>query len=158
MMKKLKILGAALFATVIGMGIFAFGTIEDAPQKVRKAFAKKFPNIKKVKWEKESDTEWEGEFKMKGIEYSANYLQDGTWQETEHEIKKKSIPANIKTTLQTEFSDYEIEEAEISETKDGSVYEFELEMGEEELEVVIDTNGRVLKKEILKETNKEDTK
>lgn len=157
-MKKLKILGAALFATVIGMGIFAFGTIEDAPQKVRKAFAKKFPNIKKVKWEKESDTEWEGEFKMKGIEYSANYLQDGTWQETEHEIKKKSIPANIKTTLQTEFSDYEIEEAEISETKDGSVYEFELEMGEEELEVVIDTNGRVLKKEILKETNKEDTK
>tara|TARA_Y100000780_G_C13696045_1_gene422779 strand:+ start:76064 stop:76537 length:474 start_codon:yes stop_codon:yes gene_type:complete len=157
-MKKLKILGAALFATVIGMGIFAFGTIDDAPQKVRKAFAKKFPNIKKVKWEKESDTEWEGEFKMKGIEYSANYLQDGTWQETEHEIKKKSIPANIKTTLQTEFSDYEIEEAEISETKDGSVYEFELEMGEEELEVVIDTNGRVLKKEILKETNKEDTK
>ena len=158
MMKKLKILGAALFATVIGMGIFAFGTIDDAPQKVRKAFAKKFPNIKKVKWEKESDTEWEGEFKMKGIEYSANYLQDGTWQETEHEIKKKSIPANIKTTLKTEFSDYEIEEAEISETKDGSVYEFELEMGEEELEVVIDTNGRVLKKEILKETNKEDTK
>lgn len=158
MMKKLKILGVALFATVIGMGIFAFGTIDDAPQKVRKAFAKKFPNIKKVKWEKESDTEWEGEFKMKGIEYSANFLQDGTWQETEHEIKKKSIPANIKTTLQTEFSDYEIEEAEISETKDGSVYEFELEMGEEELEVVIDTNGRVLKKEILKETNKEDTK
>ena len=155
-MKKLKILGAALFATVIGMGIFAFGTIDDAPQKVRKAFAKKFPNIKKVKWEKESDTEWEGEFKMKGIEYSANYLQDGTWQETEHEIKKKSIPASIKTTLETEFSGYEIEEAEISETKDGSVYEFELEKGEEELEVVIDNNGKVIKKEILKETGKED--
>ena len=156
MMKKLKILGAVLFATAIGTGIFAFGTIEDAPQKVREAFAKKFPNVKKVKWEKESDTEWEGEFKMKGTEYSAIFLQDGTWQETEHEIKKKSIPASIKTTLETEFSGYEIEEAEISETKDGSVYEFELEKGEEELEVVIDNNGKVIKKEILKETGKED--
>ena len=155
-MKKLKTLGAVLLAIAIGAGIFAFSTIEDAPQKVREAFAKKFPNVKKVKWEKESDTEWEGEFKMKGTEYSANFLQDGTWQETEHEIKKKSIPVIIKTTLETEFSDYEIEEAEISETLQGSVYEFELEMGEEELEVVIDKNGKVLKKEILREIGKKD--
>lgn len=150
-MKKLRILGAVLFAAAIGSGIYAFGSVEDVPTKVKEAFAKKFPAVKKVKWEKESDTEWEGEFKMKGKEFSANFLEDGTWQETEHEIKKKAIPANVKTTLDTEFSGYKIEEAELSETQEGSVYEFELEMGEEELEVVIDTDGKVVSKKIMSE-------
>ena len=145
-MKKIKILGAVLFAAAIGSGIYAFNTGEDAPQKVKEAFAKKFPTVKKVKWEKESNSEWEGEFKMKGTEYSANFLEDGTWQETEHEIKKKSIPANVKTTLDAQFSGYQIEEAELSETQEGAVYEFELEKGEEELEVAIDMNGKVVTK------------
>ncbi|MBT2161282.1 PepSY-like domain-containing protein [Zobellia barbeyronii] len=147
-MKKIKVLGAVLIAAVIGSGLYSFSTTEDVPQKVKDAFAKKFPAVKKVKWEKESDTEWEGEFKMKGTDFSANFLEDGTWQETEHEIKKKAIPANVKTTLDTEFLGYKIEEVEISETQEGSVYEFELEMGEEELEIVIDTNGKVVNKKI----------
>ena len=51
-----------------------------------------------------------------------------------NEIKRKAIPANIKTTLETKFSGYKVEEAAILETASGSVYEFELEKGEEELE------------------------
>lgn len=155
-MKKLKILGVVLFAIAIGSGIYAFGTGEDAPQQVKDAFAKKFPSVKKVKWEKENDTEWEGEFKMKGTEYTANFLEDGTWQETEHEIKRKAIPANVKTTLDTEFSGYKIEEAELSETQEGSVYEIELEKGEEELEVAIDTNGKVVNKKMKTEDEEDE--
>ncbi len=155
-MKKIKILGALLFAATIGSGIYAFGTNEDAPQKVKEAFAQKFPAVKKVKWEKESDTEWEGKFKIKGTEYSANFLEDGTWQETEHEIKKSVIPANVKTTLNTEFSGYEIEEAELSETTQGSLYEFELEKGDEEMEVALNMNGKVIKKVMSKDNGKED--
>lgn len=145
-MRKIKILGAVLFAAVIGSGIYAFGTNIDAPIKVKEAFAKKFPKVKKVKWEKESNSEWEGEFKIKGMEYSANFLEDGTWKETEHEIKRNAIPMNIKTTLDTEFSGYEIEEAEISETQEGTVYEFELENGELNTEISIDINGKVISK------------
>ena len=150
-MKKLKFLVAVVLAAAIGTGIYAFGPGEDAPQKVKEAFSKKIPTVKKVKWEKESNSEWEGEFRMKGTEYSSNFLEDGTWQETEHEIKKKSIPANVKTTLATEFSAYEIEEAELSETTEGSVCEFELEKGEEEIEVVIDTYGKVVSKKMKAE-------
>ena len=145
-MKKIKILGAVLFSAVIGSGIYAFDTNKDVPIRVKEAFAKKFPNIKKVKWEKESDSEWEGEFKIKGMEYSANFLEDGTWKETEHEIKRNAIPSNIKTILDTEFSDYKIEEAEISETQNGSVYEFELEKGELNTEITIDLKGNVISK------------
>lgn len=145
-MRKIKILGAVLFTAVIGSGIYAFGTNIDAPIKVNEAFAKKFPKVKKVKWEKESNSEWEGEFKIKGMEYSANFLEDGTWKETEHEIKRNAIPMNIKTTLDTEFSGYKIEEAEISETQEGTVYEFELEKGELNTEISIDINGKVISK------------
>ena len=87
MMKKLKILGAALFATVIGMGIFAFGTIDDAPQKVRKAFAKKFPNIKKVKWEKESDLET----------YRNTELFKGVWATTKPMFASKAGAWSVDT-------------------------------------------------------------
>ncbi len=148
-MKKVKILG--FLALLMSTGIYAFGPGDDAPKKVKEAFAKKFPTVKKVKWDKENDTEWEAEFKMKGTEYSANFMEDGTWKETEHEIKKNAIPANIKTALDTEFAGYKIEEAEISETSEGSVYEFELEKGEQAMEVAIDTNGEVVKKGMMEE-------
>lgn len=88
---------------------------------------------------------------MNGVEYSANFLTDGTWEETEHEIKKNHIPENVKNTLDTAFKGYEIEEAEISETTEGSVYEFELEKGEEAWEVTIDLNGKLVKKEVLED-------
>ena len=155
-MKKLKMLGAVFFAAAIGSGIYAFGNSDIAPQKVKEAFAKKFPTVKKVKWDKENETEWEAEFKMKGTEYSANFLEDGTWQETEHEINKNAIPTNIKKVLDNQFSGYKIEESEISETVKGSLYEFEIEKGEENLEVAIDNNGKVVKKEVLKEKERKD--
>lgn len=150
-MKKLKILGSLGLAMIMGTTLLAFKTSDNAPKKVKEAFAKKFPKTKKVRWHKESDAEWEADFKMNNTEYSANFLEDGTWHETEHEIKKTEIPLEIKNTLTKEFLDYKIEEAEISETNTGSVYEFELEKGKEMIEVTIATNGNIVKKEIVKE-------
>ena len=45
--------------------------------------------------------------------------------------------------------------SEISETKDGKIYEFSLEKDKTEMELAIDANGVVLKKEQIKE-EKED--
>ena len=152
-MKSMKvILGAFLACTMFA---FASGLSNDVPQKVKEAFAKKFPTAKKVKWDKESETEWEAEFKMNKTEYSANFMADGTWKETEHEIDEKEIPAIVKKALSTNFPGYETEEVEISETAQGMVYEFEIEKGETEMEVAIDASGKVVKQEVKKE-DKED--
>lgn len=124
---------------------------EVAPKQVADAFTKKFPTATDVEWEKENEKEWETEFKMNKTEYSANFLSDGTWQETEHEIKEKEVPQNIMASLKKAFPDYEIEEAEISETPKGIVYEFAIEKGEMEMEVAIDTNGKVIKQEVKTE-------
>ena len=143
-MKRIKYLGAIIIALAIGTGIYAFGFDQDAPKMVKEAFVQKFPEVKKVKWEKENETEWEGEFKRNGLEYSANFLEDGTWVETEYEINKKNVPANIQKTLDSEYPGYTIEAAEISETVHAKVYEFEIENGETELEVVIDLKGKII--------------
>lgn len=152
-MKTLKIISGVFLVTAL----FAFATGGGkAPQKVKEAFAKKFPTAKKVKWEKENGTEWEAEFKMNSVEYSANFLEDGTWKETEHEIEEKDIPQNVKASLASSFPGYEMEEAEISESENGTVYEFEIEKGETEMEVAIDASGKIVKQEVKKDKDKED--
>ena len=125
------------------------------PNKVKTAFSQKFPDAKKVKWDKENDQEWEAEFKMKGQEYSANFGVDGNWKETEYEIKKSEIPAAIKTTLDNEFAGYKVEIAEVSETAEGKVFEFKLEKDEADAEVAIAPDGKVIKKEEKKENDEE---
>lgn len=148
-MKLMKVLTAFVF----GFGMFAF-TInngQDVPQKVKDAFTKMFPNAKSVKWDKENATEWEAEFKMDKVAYSANFLEDGIWKETEHEINKKDLPQNVKSAFLKAFKGYDIEEIGLSETPKRTVYEFDIEKGETEMEVAIDLTGKVVKKEMKKE-------
>ncbi|SHG47058.1 Putative beta-lactamase-inhibitor-like, PepSY-like [Salegentibacter echinorum] len=154
MKKVILILGMVFMATTT----FACVNMaqDKVPKAVKKAFANKFPTAKKVHWDKESDKEWEAEFRMKKMKYSANFLTDGTWQETEHEIDKKDIPQAVSNTLKKSFSRYDVEESEISETKDGMVYEFEIEKGEETLEVAISSSGKVVKKETSEEDEDND--
>jgi uncharacterized membrane protein YkoI len=129
---------------------------QDAPAKVKDAFNKKFPQAKSISWDKENATEWEAEFKMNGKEYSANFGTDGTWKETEYEISEKELPAAVKNTLTKEFKGYEVEGAEITETSTIKAYEVEIEKGETTMEVIIDENGKVLKKKVETEDEDED--
>ena len=155
-MKSKKFIIGLSLAALFGTGLFAYAGDGSVPTRVKEAFAKKFPQAKKVKWDKESDSEWEAEFKMDGVEYSANFLEDGTWKETEHEIKTGEIPDMVQAMLHTEFKGYEIEEAEISETSDGLTYEFEMEKGEKDLEVRIDARGKVIEKKSIDEKERRD--
>jgi len=149
----MKTLIASISIAFVAAGIVSFTTPQtnEIPKPVKTAFAKKFPSVKKVDWEKGSDSEWEAEFKMNKTEYSANFASDGKWLETEHEISKKEIPQKIKSALDSEFNTYKIEEAEISETAAGSVYEFELEKAEKTLEVAFNLDGKKLKEELIEE-------
>ncbi|MDX1828373.1 MAG: PepSY-like domain-containing protein [Lutibacter sp.] len=125
------------------------------PAKVKAAFYQKFPNAKKTAWDKENATEWEVEFKLNGEEYSANYTSEGIWKETEHEISKSKLPDAVKSTLDNEFKEFDIDESEVSETAKGVVYEFALENDIKNLEVAISPEGKVIKKEV-KKNNDED--
>ncbi len=134
------------FLVALALGFTFTACAQKAPESVTSNFSKKYPTAKSVKWEKENDKEWEAEFKMDGMEYSANFSNDGTWLETEKEMKEKDLPEAVKNILNSTFKGYEVEEVEWVETSEYSGYEMELEKGKETLEVVISKEGNVLKK------------
>lgn len=132
-------------------GFLACAQNNKTPKQVLNGFSKKFPTAKSVKWDKENETEWEAEFKMDGIKYSANFDTDGNWKETEHKVKASEVPKEIKTALTTAFPDSKIESIEASNTKSGRFYEFMIEKGETDMEIVIDSKGNIVKKEVKDE-------
>lgn len=142
-----------MFSLLVGFALVSCAQESESktPTAVEDAFKAKFPSAKSVKWAKENATEWEVEFKMNGVNYSANFSNEGTWKETEHAVKIGTLPEPIKTALSELFSGYKVEEAEMVETPDFSGYEVEIEKGEQSLEVVFDNAGKVLKKKIKQE-------
>ncbi len=151
-MKNLILIPASVLLVA---GACAQKNDQTAPDKVREAFTAKFQDVKQVEWSKESETEWEAEFKKEGVEYSAVFDETGNWIETEHEVKAKDLPAAVSATLTQQFADYKIEAAEIAEKGDGISYEVEIEKGEVAMEVVLREDGSVVSKEEIKEDNED---
>lgn len=128
----------------------------EVPSVVKESFAKRFPKAKEVKWTKESATEFEAEFESGEMEQSANFDQTGKWLVTETEIKKLDLPEAVLVTITKEFPGYKVEEAEKGETFDkGIFYEAELEKGKLKYEVQFSADGKILKKEEIKEKNRD---
>lgn len=157
-MKTLSLI--LMIASLLALNSCCTGS-KNVPNNVKTTFLEKFPDVKKVVWEQEDKNEWEAEFTMNGKDYSANFNVDGSLVETEYEINLDEIPESVQNTLDSEFAEFEIEEAEYIERPEGVFYEFEIEkedidQEEVEMEVFIDSNGMVVKKEILKDEDDED--
>ena len=129
----------------------------EAPTAVKTSFEELFPTATDVKWSKESDTEFEAEFKVGDVQKSSNFDSTGKWLVTETEIKISDLPASVQSAINNEFSGYSIEEAEAVETAEaGMFFEVALEKGESSLEVQISADGQVLKKEEKEEAESDE--
>ena len=73
------------------------------PEVVKTAFSNKFPAASEIKWEKESKTELEANFKMNNTDVSANFKLDGTWVETETTIPASELPAAVSNAVNTKY-------------------------------------------------------
>lgn len=100
------------------------------PAAVQKAFTTKFPTATKVSWGKEGAKEWEAEFTFEGNKISANFVEDGTWLETERKIKVADLPKPVAAAVKSKYHDWTITEADKTETsKHGLIYEVDLKKG-----------------------------
>ena len=141
-----------IFVMVLSTMTFtACGQNKDVPTKVKKAFEQKAPNAKDVEWEYDSEESlWEVEYEIGKDEFTSAFDDSGNWVETEKEIKFSELPEPVKTTLKSDFSDYEVEEVEFIETPDGKFYEVEVELEKDdkevEFELLISPDGKVVKK------------
>lgn len=116
------------------------------PKAVSDAFTKKFPTAKKVSWGKESPKEWEAEFTLNGEKISANFGQDGTWLETEQEIKSASLPTAVLSNVKMKYATWKIAEADKTETaKHGTIYEVDLKKGMKSKSLAFKEDGTAVK-------------
>lgn len=116
------------------------------PKAVSEAFMKKFPTALKVSWGKESPKEWEAEFTLNGEKISANFSLDGTWIETEKEIKATDLPEAVLSNVKIKFVNWKIAEADKTETaKHGTIYEVDLKNGLKRKSLAFKADGTEVK-------------
>lgn len=154
-MKKLSILFVCL---VFVIGVSALNQKDDKiPAAAKAGFATKFPTAQKLKWSIEKPGEFEAEFTLNKVETSALLDAKGTVLETETEIKESELPQAVKAALAKDFAGYKPDEIEKATDAKGSVsYEMEAVKGKEKLEISFDVNGKLLKKETLKDEKEKD--
>jgi hypothetical protein len=135
-MKKnfILLVSAVLFSLIVSAG--------NAPEAVANAFRQKFPAITKVTWAEEKDKGWEGEFKMNGVEMSANFSMTGEWLETETEIHVSGLPLAVINAFKKLYPGAKITEAsKIEKPGDVLLYETELTKDKKKIDLIFDKDG-----------------
>jgi len=82
---------------------------------------------------------------------SASFNPAGAWLETETEISRRSLPAAVKNTLDSQFAGFKTGEVSIIDSPAFSGYEIELKKSEQALEVQVTKEGTLKHKRILKD-------
>lgn len=109
-------------------------------------FNQMFTNATNVKWSKENKKEWEAEFWLYGTKVSANFLNDGSWVETETEIAISQLPVPIIDYIKSNHPGHAIKTAFKIESAAKSVtFECEIYTGKSTKEIVLTENGAPVK-------------
>ncbi len=130
-------------ALVAGIGFSACGQKLDAskvPAAVKTTFAKQYPGVT-AKWEKE-DGKYEASFKEGSNDLSAMFKPNGTFTESEMEIKVADLPATIQSYMKEHYKGKMLKGGAKITKADGTV-NFEAALGGKD--VIFDANGKFIK-------------
>ncbi|MBA4055893.1 MAG: hypothetical protein C0490_14360 [Marivirga sp.] len=120
----------------------------DVPVDIKNSLKKNY-TAKNMGWDKEG-ANYEANFEQKGTAISVVFDGMGSILETEREIKKSELPANVLDALKKDYADFEMEEAARIETDGVFTYETQIEKGKMSLELIFDADGKLIKKETKK--------
>ena len=136
----------------------------NVPDNVRTAFQTQYPTATNITWSpyKAYDRinwEWTGWPSMDTSYYAVNYTLDnrthwGWWDKNMNWIGSTSViedsaslPAAVKKTIASNYSGYKITSIDEENDKNRTAYEIKLEKGSARARILIDKNGRILKKD-----------
>ncbi len=118
-MKKLFVV---VFALIFGLA----NAQKNIPDVVKKAFAKQYENVKKVKWDKENK-DFEAHFKVGKTKHSVLFDASGKILETEESIGLEKLPAGVLFYVKKNYINKKIKgAAKIVNQKEGVIFEVEL--------------------------------
>lgn len=114
--------------------------VSKVPAAVKVSFAKQYPGTT-AKWEKE-DGKYEASFKQKAHTMSAMFELNGTFTESETDMKVSDLPATVLSYVKENYKGKNIKEGAKITKADGTVnYEAEVNG----MDVIFDSNGKFLK-------------
>ena len=138
-MKKLAL-------SVIAICTIAFANAQalnaaKVPNAVKGSCTKHFPDIKNVKWELENG-QYEASFKKDGHDESAMFKKDGTFTESEVDIKVTELPSTVTPYIKEHYKGTPVKEASKITKANGEV---NYEAAIKGKDVIFDANGKFIK-------------
>ncbi|HEX7844806.1 MAG TPA: PepSY-like domain-containing protein [Chitinophagaceae bacterium] len=147
------------------------------PEPTQTAFKTRYPAAASITWKRYEpvdrfDWTWAGwpvmdtadywvTYTDDGVEYWTWYDENNNWIGTSSEITNhSSLPAAVSKAVTSNFPGYTITSVSRENDKDRTAYEIKLEKGADKAKLLVDENGRVIKKtskvdgEKTKEKNK----
>lgn len=137
------------FLTLVGLALIMPGfaqTGPNVPAAVQTAFANAYPTAQNAKWEKDKK-DYEVAFTMDQKTLELKYNGQGTLLEKEEKMEEKALPAGVQNTLNKEFGDYSVKEAEQVDRSGVVTYEVVVQKGKAKYELTLEPSGKLLKKE-----------
>jgi hypothetical protein len=138
-MKKIKMI-AALVVLITTSACAQKLDASKVPAAVKAAFTKQYPGVT-PKWEME-DGKYEASFKKGTDAMSAMFEPNGTFTESEVDIKVAALPATVLAYVKEHYKDKTIKEGAKITKADGTV-NYEAEVNGKD--VIFDMNGKFLK-------------
>ena len=117
------------------------------PASVKSFIQERYPNARIIEYEIEKgnlEVDIIDGTKGKEVVFNSNY----EWLYTKYEVSRLEVPENVMNTLNTllasQYAGYVIDDIDFYETSTTSYYRFELESGNREVKIDINTNGNIL--------------
>ncbi|MDF9801391.1 putative membrane protein YkoI [Catalinimonas alkaloidigena] len=116
--------------------------LNDIPSVVLNTFKTNFPDARDVEWEKHGD-DYEVEFDHNQIDHNAYIDAMGELILYKYDIRPSELPEAVKNTIQVDFKDYQIDDAELVEKGGEKLYDVELDSNLADRQVVLTQDGQV---------------
>ena len=146
------------------------------PDKVQASFRAKYPDVRDVTWSHHEemnnfDWDWTGwpildtadylaRFNYNGADYWSWYdYESNEWVGSVANIKDyKSLPASVNNYISSNYSGYTIDAVDLENDKNRTAYEIDLSKGDDKVTLLIDQNGKLMKKKSLIDGQKSNQK
>lgn len=158
-MKKVikSAVAAAVLTMVVGSGCVSNGKMssrESIPDPVRAAVAKAAGNNKVEKIETENEDGkmvYEGSFEVNDVDHTVNVDETGKVLEEEAEVKVADLPAAVSAAVLKAQPLARVKEASLVKKDGQSYYELDAKVGEENHEISIASDGKLIADKVEKD-------
>lgn len=110
---------------------------------VSKAFGRDFPNAYDIEWET-NDEIYEVEFEIRNRDFKAYYDKEGNLIIYKQDITVAELPANVNKAIKALYPKYRLDDVDKIVSTNQTYYKVELEYGEHETTIYVDSKGKQL--------------